>query len=320
MFTPRPARVFVALVGLLAACGHGGAGGRKPASLARPRPTILIESQRLPNAVIIDDNSFPSAQRLMQERDRLCAGEATPVIFLQVVMGGEWHYYYVCNQQEAVRAMTKQGEQRLSAWLDGIEQRAGRERARCQAGMRGELFSTRHSSGTSVVVDCDGTVVLRFADGGRKTLQVGGAPPEAPADPGDATAPSPAAPVATPPPLPPPAPASAGGAGAARAGPRCAPCPKVSCEPDLANCPPPPPCPPCPVCPRAASGRPVASESTSGALRAARSAALLQGRRQACAALCPALFKRCRKAQPRGEFCFELSEFCATLPGVCLDP
>ncbi|MBK6847654.1 MAG: hypothetical protein IPG96_09010 [Proteobacteria bacterium] len=315
MRTAQPGPVLLGLFGLLAACGHGDA-GRKPVAVARPLPAVLIEGQRLPNAIIISDGSFPSAQRLAQERDRLCAGDATPVVFLQVVLGTEWHYYFVCNQQEAVRAMTRRGEQQLSAWLDGIEQRAGRERQRCAAGARGELFSQAHSSGTSVVVDCDGTVVLRFADGGRKTLQVGGggAAPAAPAVPADAPIPPvPPAPAA-------PLPASAPSAGTSRSGARCAPCPKPVCEPDLAGCPPPPPCPACPACARAASGRVAETEGASATLRAARTAALLQGRRQACDALCPALFKRCRQQYPRGQFCFELSEFCATLPGVCLQP
>ena len=272
---------------------------------------------RLANAVIdvsADGRLHRSPEALREKR---CAGRVgDEVIFYQLVAAREWHYYWLCSSTKAKRAATEEGARGLNAWLASSRRRAKREARECDDGSTARMFKIQHSSGILLRAYCDGIISLTYPDRSKSTIAFTkeDAPSVSPV-PGMGQKPinvgcppCRACPQGATCPAPPPCPT-----GNARRCPpptQCPRCPEQQACPE-ARCPTPPPCPSCP------KAKPCAAPNTPAACKAFGEKAYWLGVKQACQRICTGIYRRCRKVDPKTSLCYQLSEFCAGMKGVC---
>ncbi|MCC6750826.1 MAG: hypothetical protein IT371_24425 [Deltaproteobacteria bacterium] len=294
--------------------GEGdGEGSRERESRRVP---VLIDAKRLPDAVVEQNRTGKPRDDLESLRQSLCEGrEDERVVFYQLVVSTHWHYYWVCGDKKAQRAATEDGDEKLRSWVKRLEKQAAAESAGCAAGSRQRLFKQTHESGTRVKAYCDGQLVLRFPDGGKKTVAfasqapagsgpaAGGENPDAgDAADGDGDGDGAAQPATQPPVVQAQPPATGRRGGAC---PPCAACPACPaqrpCPPQRA-CPAPPPCPACPAC------------DCSTKAREAGEKGFWQGVQKACKRICTLVYQKCRAINPSTALCYQVAEYCA---GAC---
>lgn len=201
---------FLLLLGcVFSGCLYGRKQQRGDRGDERERRFVLIDARRLPEAVVhrvgLGNLEVPKAADIDEMREALCGGLEDRVIFYQLVISRHWHYYWLCSQDEPVRAMTPQGDQMLRIWLLQVQRRTLGDLPRCARGSTNRIFSQQHASGVTARAYCDGVVILLFPDGGEKTFEAHRGPLSATArtqarDPRGPTNPEPARPTATTPP------------------------------------------------------------------------------------------------------------------------
>ena len=249
---------------------------RRRRTRSRRSAAVLIQARRIAGAVVENSRSGRPREDLDELRQTLCEErEDDAVIFYQLVVSTQWHYYWLCSERRPQRAATPQGKRALLRWANALSRRAEAASAECRPGSRRRLFRETHESGTRARAYCDGRVVLSFPDGGKKTryFTVAGAaaPPRRAArtrvDPGRSVCPV------------------------------CTPCPTVSRPRD---CPRPRPCPPPRQCP-----------NPQAQIRAAQQKAFWQGVKKACKRICTMVYKKCRSINPKTALCYQVSEYCA---------
>lgn len=270
----------IALAGIVAAgvcvnCVHGKQRKQGDGLEDRSRRFVLIDASRLPEAVVqrvgLHDMQRPAAADIDEMREAICGGLEDRLIFYQLVVSRHWHYYWLCSQEEPVRAMTPVGDRMLRAWLVHLQRRTLALERRCPRGSTRRIFSEKHASGTTARAYCDGVVMLFFPDGGEKSFEASKGHMTAKVRRKGAPRREAGAPVS-----------SGASAGRATGAARCA------------------------------------QPNTLAACREFGEKAFWQGIRKACAKICPAVFQHCRKLSPGNEICHQLSEYCATLKGVCV--
>ncbi|MCB9557533.1 MAG: hypothetical protein H6707_15605 [Deltaproteobacteria bacterium] len=134
------------------------------------RMPVLISAKRLRDAVVETNASGRPGENLERLRYRLCEDrEDDAVIFYQLVVSSDWHYYWLCNDKQARRVATAKGNRLLRSWVKRITVLAEQRVADCDDAEQ-TLFSRVHASGTRAQASCDGRLVLSFPDGGRRTL------------------------------------------------------------------------------------------------------------------------------------------------------
>jgi len=252
--------------------GGGGASGGYGDDSARVR----INFQRLPDVVVETSTSGIPRNDVIRLRNELCEGrEDDPVIFFQFIVAGHWHYYWICSSNTASRASSTSGKQRLQRWLGGFKRDAASQVSNCARQEHVRLLKGSHESGIRATAYCDGQIVLRFPDGGRRELYFN---------------------------------ASArgrdrySGGSRGRSCPACPACPTSrgrrcpACPPPR-SCPPPRTCPPC-DCSREAAI--VARKSVKSWVS------------NKCRGLCDQIYKKCRSINPNTSLCYMISEYCAT--------
>ena len=319
---------------ILTVFGHAGCAStenaRSTAHGQRRRVPMLIRAKKLPSAIVDFGRQRHSPAELRRE---LCEeDDDEEVVFYQLVMSRHWHFYWLCSDDQPRRAASRKGDLLLRDWLDDVKQRAIEESGRCKNQSKRRLFSDVHRSGTKAVAMCDGTIILAFVDGGRRTSRfpmhrmtqtTGSVPDPRPSNLDVRDRRSYPAPMQKCPPCP-----------AARC-PRCpvvrntcapcSPCPKCPTpspcpKPPVVRCPrpecPPPRCPsrPCPkvICPE------CPKSNTPAACRTYGQKTFDKGVKQTCQRLCTAIYRKCRAMHGKQTaLCYKLSEHCAALPGIC---
>lgn len=256
-------------------CGHGS--NNKGADSEDPRGDrfVLIDAKRLPDAVVqrvtLKELEEPNPADIAQVRESVCDGEAVEMIFYQLVVSRDWHYYWLCSENSSVRAMTRRGEQKLSNWLAQLEAKAHKKLGGCAAGSSKRILSEQHESGIIAHVYCDGVLMLAFPDGGEQSLKLGKTSVAQRLQPRERPGPAPSTQATT----------------------------SAKCE--------------CPACPKAKVCPTVAKNC-----RAYGEKAFWLGVRKACNKICPSIYAECRKTNPKGSLCHQLSEYCATMRGLCV--
>lgn len=311
----------------LGACGHGTGGGGRAA-----RAPLLIQEERLADAAVERNRTGRVRRDVAALRERLCEGhEDDPVIFYQLVVSRHWHYYWVCSSTRVKRAATRRGVRILESWLRKVKKRAGRESAECEPGNADKMFRERHESGIVVHAYCDGVMIVRYPDrskitityrggGGGGTGRTGGNYPSV----------GPVQRSRTP--VQPPRRVTPTGPGVAVSPPtttRCPTCPPQRACPPQRGCPPQRSCPPqrvcprCPprrICPRCPPPKPCPrcpAPNTKETCKVFGEKAFWHGVKSACQRICTSIYKKCRSINPKTAMCYQLSEYCATLRGVC---
>jgi hypothetical protein len=256
-------------------CGHSSNKKGDEADDPRSGRFVLIDAKRLPDAVVqrvtLKELEEPNPADIAQMRDTVCDGEAVEMIFYQLVVSRDWHYYWLCSESESVRAMTRRGEKKLSQWLSQLETKAQQKLADCAAGSSKRILSEQHESGIIAHVYCDNVLMLAFPDGGEQSLKLGKTSVTQRLKPREQPGPAPTT---------------------------------QATKPGKCEC---PPCPKATVCPTVAKS-----------CRAYGEKAFWLGVRKACNKICPSIYNKCRKANPKGSLCHQLSEYCATLRGLCV--
>ena len=249
---------------------------RRPAG----RP-VLIEARRVPGAVVERNRSGRPSHDVRELRSSLCEDSADePVIFYQLIVSEQWHYYWLCSESGPQRVATPKGNRLLLAWVQDLERRAASKARDCGSGSRARMFEDIHDSGTRARAYCDGRIVLRFLDGGTKVRAFTAAarprPPRSDADRGRLVCP------------------------------RCPPCSEVrqACP----DCPAPRPCPPPRQCPPA---KKCPACDCSEQARKAGEKGFWQGVSKACKRICTLIYKKCRSIDSKTAMCYQLSEYCA---------
>lgn len=221
-------------------------------------------------------------------RDTFCDGRVGErVIFYQLIVSRHWHYYWLCSSTKAKRAATRTGARKLASWLRRVKRRAQVESGDCERGATRRIFSQQHESGVQVKAYCDGVLILRYPDRGKTTISFRGGETYAPSG-GNTTS---------------------GGASC----PRCPTCTTSSGR----TCPPREPCPVCPRCPAQRQCPRCAAPNTKETCKTYGEKAFWMGVGQACKRICTAIYKQCRKINPKTAMCYQLSEYCAGMKGVC---
>ncbi|MBW2733772.1 MAG: hypothetical protein JRH20_15395 [Deltaproteobacteria bacterium] len=321
MLRPEIRLIAIALLLSLGACGHTSAGGGSGA-----KAPLLIQEERLPEAVVQRNRNGRIRKDIAALRDRLCVGhEEDPVIFYQLVVSHHWHYYWVCSSTRVKRAATRRGVKILQGWLRRIKKRARRESSECEAGNADKMFRQRHTSGIVVKAYCDGVLIVRYPDRSRITVAysgrgAGGGGAGSPSR-GDypsvgpverAGAPIRSANTARCPTCPPPQRCPA-----QRACPPARPCPSARACPPQRAC---PRCPPQRACPRCPAPKPCPkcpAPNTKASCKVFGEKAFWQGVKSACKRICGSIYKKCRSIDKKTAMCYSLSEYCSTLRGVC---
>lgn len=306
-FRPLPAHL--ALCGVLCAgCAQGSKNRRSDDPGGDGSAPVLIDARRLPDAVVQRSRRGERRHDLRELRTAFCEGrEDDPVIFYQLVVSRHWHYYWLCSESEARRAATREGAERLREWIREVRGRATDERDRCAPQSTERMFRTRHESGLRVSAYCDGALILIYPDGGRMKLSLGGSRQTAgggASTGGTRTPPARHSSSGSP---------SGGGGGrvsSSGGGGRCPPCPRSSSG-GRPKCPPPKLCPACKKC------ESCPAKNSKAACAEYGRGAFWQGVKKACRAICTNLYKRCRKLNPKTSMCYQLSEYCASIKGIC---
>jgi hypothetical protein len=171
--TPRLAVILCATLAL--SCLYGKKQKQQSGLDDRSRRFVLIDARRLPEAVVqrvgLRNLQPPAPADIDEMREALCGGLEDRLIFYQLVVSRHWHYYWLCSQDDAVRAMTPDGDRMLRAWLVHMQRRTLKLQRRCPASSTRRMFSERHASGTTGRAYCDGVVMLFFPDGGEKSFE-----------------------------------------------------------------------------------------------------------------------------------------------------
>lgn len=248
---------------------------------------VLIRARRAAESVVEANSSGRPRTDLAELRDTACRGRRNQaLIFYQMVVSKQWHYYWLCSELNPRRASTREGGQSLRRFVDALTGRAQTESASCASGARRKLFGEKHESGIRANAYCDGKIVLTYPDGGRSERQFSlqqaasavGSCPSCPSVPS----------------VPP-----------------CQPCRASTREcPACAQCPPARVCPSAPRCPAPRSCPPQKPRATADC-RSYGQAAFGQGVRKACSAFCPLMYKRCRRVMGKqSAICHQLQEYC----------
>ncbi len=259
----------------------------------RRRPPNLISkiASRLPEAEVERSRRGRPRTDLEKLRETFCDGRVgAKVIFYQLVVSNEWHYYWLCSTRKVKRAVTPKGARLFRAWLARITRRARRDALECSPGSTRRLFSVRHRSGTRARAYCDGLLMLRYPDGGKHSF------PFRRGSRGGATA-----------------------AGGTQNCPVCKTCPTVAGQ----TCPVCKTCPTCQTCKRCPAPKPCPPQkvclapNTKATCKVYGEKAFWLGVGQACKRICPAIYKWCHKKFPNTALCNMARDYCENLQGVC---
>lgn len=261
-------------------------GGREDRR-GRGRSRVRVDFPRLPDAVIQNGLARDPAPRAEPLRDVLCEGhERDKVIYYLVKVKRHWQYYWLCGEREGRRASSLDGARSLTRWLRGFRRYAEEHSSGCGGDRTRAISRSEHDSGVTARAHCDGRIVLRFPDGGRRTVSFtvgGGSTGTFSSSPGPSN--------------------SGGGRG------ECPPCDARDCPPPRV-CPPPPKCPPQRRCPPRRVCPPPPKCDCKTEVIAAGKAGFKHGIRKACAFICKAIHARCRKINPKTAMCQMLKDYC----------
>ena len=161
---------------LIALTTVAGCGSKSGSSTARPdRQTetqpVLIDADLVSETVIVTSRTGKVQDNLANIRQEVCEGrEDDPVIFYQLVVSDEWHYYWLCSKSKPIRAATSGGAKKLGSWVKRMREQAVADSNRCGTDISKRLFKKIHASGVQAKAYCNGSMVLRFPDASKKSF------------------------------------------------------------------------------------------------------------------------------------------------------
>jgi hypothetical protein len=298
-------KVSIACIALLLVGCATQSGGRRRGRSGRGAPILLQGVKRLSAAAIDFTKGAATDRNIGKLRNRLCEGrEDRRLIFYQLVVSKHWHYYWLCSKKGALRAATRSGARQFGLWLRAIKNRARNASAECDPGSIKRLVRSRHKSGVLAKAYCDGVLILRYPDASKITTSFSrGALSSSP--PARRPAPNPQNNYTN---------STTNRQPTGRCPPCDRICPQCPACPQSKGCPAPPPCPRCPrckQCPTCPKPNPKTMCKAFGAK------AFWQGVSKACKRICTAIYKKCRSINSKTAMCYQLSEYCAGLKGVC---
>lgn len=285
-------RLCVLLVVIFMGCATGGRGKSDRRAHQLDRASVLVDARRLPDALIEEvDSADDIRDDIDSLREKICDRRlGDKVIFYQVIVAREWHYYWLCSSKQTLRGATRRGARDFGYWLDDIKRKARNDIGDCAPNSRRLMFKRQHKSGVIAGVYCDDVLLLKHPDRSKHVLSFKKSEPSLGRR-------------ASCPPCP-----------RVRSNSRCPSCPPQRACPTQRRCPPQRACPPRRACPPV---KRCPAKNTPAACAKFGRQAFWKGVDGACKKICDAVHKRCRAVYPNTAACQMIKDHCVNLKGVC---